>query len=480
MPPSPSALPHARRLDLDVVRGVAIVLALGWHFSRSSSGNVVLDAVQWPGRQFGWAGVDLFFVLSGFLMGQLVLKERVRTGRFDGRRFTARRLLRLWPVLYVFLAVQAFFGSQPLGSYLWQNAFHVQNYVGTSLPHLWSLAVEEHFYLALAVLFPLFARRRGSVRLLVGALLAVLVASLALRGFGVESGVSDVRLQWRTHFRMDALAAGVLLAVVRVHAPSAFDRLLQWRWLWAAATAGGVCLLAQVGNAGPVGDTLGYTIAYLTGAAFLLLLHGAAWVPKAGWLTRPMAALGRYSYGIYIWHLFAAELAIRWLPGLDSGSSGPAAQAVKYTAAVAGGVLATLVVERPLLRLRERFVPAAPRTAEPEPGAAWPRPEARPELAMGEKDGVLYQFRARVSGGSVPPPTTAATASCSAVSATRWVNGPVDTRATPSACSSLTGSDRPGTLITLSFCGPNPSTRALISSAVTTPGTKTTGAPAPR
>src|SRR3954452_15579606 len=199
--------PHtARRLDLDVVRGVAIVLALGWHFSRTSSGNAVLDVVQWPGHRFGWAGVDLFFVLSGFLMGQLVLKERARTGRFDGRRFTARRLLRLWPGLYVFLAVQALVGDESAGTYLWQNALHVQNYTGTSLTHLWSLAVEEHFYLLLAVLFPIFARRRGSVRLLVGVLVAVLVRSLVLRVVGVVHGLDEVQLQWRTHFRMDSLA----------------------------------------------------------------------------------------------------------------------------------------------------------------------------------------------------------------------------------------------------------------------------------
>ena len=185
----------------------------------------MLDALQWPGHTFGWAGVDLFFVLSGFLMGQLVLRERARTGGFDGRRFTARRLLRLWPVLYVFLAVHAVLGTGPVGSYLWQNALHVQNYAGTSLAHLWSLAVEEHFYLLLAVLFPLFARRRFSPRLLVAVLVGVLVASLALRGIGVATGVSEVQLQWRTHFRMDSLAAGVLLAVLRVHTPAAFDRL---------------------------------------------------------------------------------------------------------------------------------------------------------------------------------------------------------------------------------------------------------------
>src|SRR3954470_13712972 len=85
-----------RRLYLDVVRGLAIVLALGWHFSRERSGNAVLDALPWPGHSFGWAGVDLFFVLSGFLLGRLVLTEQARHRRFSGRRLPppVRRQLR--------------------------------------------------------------------------------------------------------------------------------------------------------------------------------------------------------------------------------------------------------------------------------------------------------------------------------------------------------------------------------------------------
>jgi peptidoglycan/LPS O-acetylase OafA/YrhL len=366
----------SRRLDLDVVRGVAILLALGWHFSPASSGNAVLDAVQWPGHVLGWAGVDLFFVLSGFLMGQIVFREQARTGRFDGRRFTLRRLLRLWPMLYVFLAVQAVIGPEPVSSYLWQNALHVQNYAGSSLSHLWSLAVEEHFYLLLAVLFPLFARRRPSVRVLVGVLVGVLVASLVLRGIGTAADMSDVRLQWRTHFRMDSLAAGLLLAVLRVHAPASFERLQRRRWLWAALTATGVAFLAVVGKGGALGNTLGYTVAYVTGASFLLLLHGAAWVPRAGWLSRPLAALGRYSYGIYIWHLFAAQSVLSWLPGLDYHSTTPLAQAVKFGVAIGAGVLATVVVDRPTLRLRDRLLPATTRVE-----AGSPAPERSREPA---------------------------------------------------------------------------------------------------
>jgi len=373
--PHPAGAPSGqRRLDLDVVRGTAILLALGWHFGRTPSGNPVLDGLQLPGHLFGWAGVDLFFVLSGFLMGQLVLRERARTGTFDGRRFTVRRVLKLWPVLYVFLAVHAIVGDEPLSSYLWQNALHVQNYAGTSLKHLWSLAVEEHFYLALAVLFPLFARRRGSVKVLVAALVGVLVTAVALRYVGTVAGVSDTRLQWRTQFRIDSLAAGLLLAVARVHAPAMFARLARQRLLWAVVLGEGVRLLVHVGKDDALGATLGFTIAYATAAAFLLLLHDAAWVTRLRWLTGPVAALGRYSYGIYIWHIFAADLALGWL-GMEYASGTPLAQAVKYGAAIAVGITATVLLERPALRLRDRLVPARPPaqpaspSAEPAPGS---------------------------------------------------------------------------------------------------------------
>jgi peptidoglycan/LPS O-acetylase OafA/YrhL len=356
---------EGRRLDLDVVRGLAIVLALGWHFSGDPTGNVVVDVLTWPGRMFGWAGVDLFFVLSGFLLGRLVLTEQARTGRFNGRRFTARRLLKLWPVLYVFLAVHALAGPESLTSYLWQNALHVQNYAGTSLSHLWSLAVEEHYYLALAILFPLFARRRGSPRTLATILVGILVAALALRIWGATLGVSDVRLQWRTHFRVDSITAGLLLALVSVHWSERFEQLRRHRRLLVGVLVAGIAHLLVVGKQGPLGTTIGFTVAYLTAAALLLLVYRAAWVPRARLISVPMAMLGRYSYGIYIWHIFAASVALELLPG--PAPTGALAQIVEYAAAIAVGVLATLAVEKPVLRLRDRLLPATD-VAAADPG----------------------------------------------------------------------------------------------------------------
>jgi peptidoglycan/LPS O-acetylase OafA/YrhL len=363
---------RTRRLDLDVVRGAAILLALGWHFS-GPTGNVVLDALQWPGKEIGWAGVDLFFVLSGFLMGRLVLGEHRRTGTFDGRRFSLRRILKLWPVLYLFLAVQAVFGSESLRSFLWQNALHVQNIAGTSFAHLWSLAVEEHFYLALALLFPLFVKRGGSLKLFAGILAGVLAAELAFRVAGNWAGVSDVRLQWRTWFHLDGLAAGVLLAVVSVRWPERFQALQHRRRLLLAVLAAGIAVLTVIGKSGPLGTTLGFTVAWMTAAAALLLTYQATWVPRVRWIAAPVAALGRYSYGIYIWHIFAAGTVLGWL-GLDREVSTPFAQAVKYGSAIVVGIAATLLVERPVLRLRDRIWPGT--EAEQRSVSEHPAPSA--------------------------------------------------------------------------------------------------------
>src|SRR3954465_8521914 len=141
--PAAATPSRTRRLDLDVVRGLAIVLALGWHFS-GPTGNAVLDALQWPGAQFGWAGVDLFFVLSGFLMGRLVLGEHRRTGHARGRRFPLRGILKLWPVLSLFLAVPGATGSGALHSYLWQTSLHVQNIAGPYRLYLWVPDIYDH------------------------------------------------------------------------------------------------------------------------------------------------------------------------------------------------------------------------------------------------------------------------------------------------------------------------------------------------
>lgn len=149
-----------RNKDLDIVRGIAVLLAVGWHINGAKSGDIILDALTWPGRTFGWAGVDLFFVLSGFLVGRLILRECLNTGSFDWPRFFVRRALKLWPTLYAFLFLMLFSGVAA-SDFLWQIGLHVQSYIHTSVAtHLWSLAVEEHFYLIIGAFIYFISRKK--------------------------------------------------------------------------------------------------------------------------------------------------------------------------------------------------------------------------------------------------------------------------------------------------------------------------------
>ncbi|MFT4933458.1 MAG: peptidoglycan/LPS O-acetylase OafA/YrhL [Pseudoalteromonas distincta] len=357
------AAPHRERdVSLDVVRGLAIVLAMGWHLN-ASTGVAVIDALAAPGRVIGWAGVDLFFVLSGFLIGRLVLAEVERTGQFDTRRFLLRRAFRLWPVLYLYVAAQFIAGDKPWESFLFQNLFHVQNYWESSLKHLWSLAVEEHFYLILSLVLPLYAARRLAPSTLVWGLLAVLAVTLCLRAAAALAGVEAQDIQWQTHLRADSLASGLLLAIMSVYWPDAFARLQTMRLPLLAVMSAGVAFLWMVPKGTGLASTVGYTIAYITSACALLLVYKAP-IAGAKWpWSKALAWLGIYSYSLYVWHLAGARIGAALLSRF--GVTDPVAiLAVKYAAAILLGVAVSRALEWPVMRLRDRFIPSGSRAID--------------------------------------------------------------------------------------------------------------------
>ncbi|WP_395334612.1 acyltransferase [Novosphingobium sp. BL-8H] len=169
-----------RKVELDFLRGIAILLACGWHFNQTLTGIAPLDWLLTPGRKIGWAGVDLFFVLSGFLIGGLLFSEYENEGGFRPGRFLIRRAFKIWPVLYSFILLQLLIRQHPWQSYFFQCLFHVQNYFPTPLSQLWSLAVEEQFYLAFAILYAAVLAFAGNIRpmpwLLAGLMVLVLLA----------------------------------------------------------------------------------------------------------------------------------------------------------------------------------------------------------------------------------------------------------------------------------------------------------------
>jgi peptidoglycan/LPS O-acetylase OafA/YrhL len=350
-----------REIELDFIRGVAILLVLVFHYRTHNLliTSEVLNRIE----GFGWVGVDIFFVLSGFLVGGLMMKEWSRTGSVDSIRFLKRRAFKIWPGYYAFLLVATLFHVRPLNSFLWQNLLNIQNYFPSSLSHTWSLAVEEQFYLGLAAITALWtARRWRPVTLLSGCILiAVLIealrAVLAMGGHPVY---------FYTHTRLDALLLGVALAALRTFWPHWFEALQRQRTLLLAIFAIGLWRLYVDRDAYPEPDMMSspflITFVDYASAAFLLLLYHPG--GKHGWLYRLVARMGVFSYGIYLWHV-SVERPVNWaVAHVPHPLAAVTSTLLPYALAIPLGVVATRLIELPFLRLRQRLVPS--RTPEPQ------------------------------------------------------------------------------------------------------------------
>ena len=351
---------HARRTDLDVVRGFAIILAMGWHLNGTLTGVRAFDLLLYPGHYFGWVGVDIFFVLSGFLVGGMILRELDQTGNFNYGRFYVRRLWRLWPALYVFILVMLIVGHMGLADG-WKIAAHVQNYFEPKMAHhLWSLAVEEHFYVLFSLLLPaisLFGVRGHRVA---AVLLLIMISCFALRCLALTLGVTADQIFAQTQYRLDGLACGVLIAHIALFRPKQFAALTRLKGLWVVVSLATLTGLLIYGKATLVGSTIGLTASYIFGAAFLMLTY-ASGVERWAWpAAMGLAFLGRNAYTLYLFHVPVFKIVTRALVSKSStGIEKVETIMLCYLASVVVAWLVSLLVERPFIRLREWLSPRA-------------------------------------------------------------------------------------------------------------------------
>lgn len=341
-------LPTFRReIELDFIRGLAILMVLDFH----APVRWLSRPLAWLGfPNFGWAGVDVFFVLSGFLVGGLLVKEWRVKGRIDSRRFLVRRGFKIWPQYYVFLAIMLLTRHRTLHD-LWGNLLNIQNYVG-GVPHTWSLAVEEHAYLFLVLCLALAAWARLQVRTLAigfGALsLAVVLGRLLL----IEHGYQVVN---RTHTRIEGILYGVLLAMLYHYRPEIFRRLQAHWWLWLGALLAAVAFF-RFQTASPWSVSFGWDAADLLGIALLMLLYrpGPSGRPAA---YRLIAWIGVYSYGIYLWHVSVIAPAVAVAAHLPQRLAPVWLAMAPILGGIGLGALFTKLVELPALKLRDRLYP---------------------------------------------------------------------------------------------------------------------------
>ena len=362
-------------VPLDGLRGLAILLVLLLHFTTDMeiASGTAAAAVR-SVFQIGWMGVDLFFVLSGFLITGILADNKGSGSYFS--TFYARRALRILPVY--FLAVFAAFHLLPrvfqgfdTGGLRTEAAFwlFLQNFIGLpdqlgrTVGHFWSLAIEEQFYLMWPLVVflttPRVARRI--------ALLTVILSPFA-RYVAIVAGVDGASIYHFTPFRLDGLATGAFIALTMrdPDARAGLDKLSKFAGLAALAVA--AVLYGPVHIPDPLSFRLDFTIGFSSlcigfGALLTRVVLAGPDSPLSRVLSwRALVTLGTYSYAMYLIHVpllrVVSKLAVppQWPPS----QQWPMLWVLGYTAVL--GVLTLLVamiswqlVEKRFLALKRHF-----------------------------------------------------------------------------------------------------------------------------
>jgi peptidoglycan/LPS O-acetylase OafA/YrhL len=363
-----------RRLPgLDLLRAVAILSVICTHAWIAGGMGYGFGWIE----EYGWMGVDLFFVLSGYLIGRQVLGEFKREGRLDLRAFYRRRAYRILPAYLVVVALYFCFPAlreiqaiQPLWQFLTFTMNLLVNQNGAhAFSSAWSLCVEEHFYLIFPLAVIALAPRSNRWRL-IALFLGIVAFGIAWRGYAWwqsaalatdGSGAWDMDgrrymelVYYPSYARLDGLLAGVAIAVLSVYRPALWGRAQQHAN--AIGLAGAVAVWA---SAWVFQDTL--TLAACA-VGFPLLSLGLALIVISA--TSPTSLLSRIrlpgaawiattSYSIYLTHKAVLSLAYRHLPA-SLAHQGLLTFGICLVAAIAAAAGLHYLVERPFLLLRDR------------------------------------------------------------------------------------------------------------------------------
>lgn len=368
--------PIKRANGLDTLRAVAIVLVFMYHYMVFVSRETTFGWLS----TVGWVGVDLFFVLSGYLIANHIFSGLVKGRRFSVAAFYARRALRTLPVFWVVLALYFLFPTIMGGRTpppLWTFLTFTQNInlqPGTAFSHAWSLCIEEQFYLVLPMVLLAGLRLRGTVAQGWCLLLALLAVGIVARGllwrqYGLESGGKlagyHPHIYYSTLCRFDEFLPGVAVAMLKNFHVPLWTRMTRYgqRWL-AAGVAVTLIMLTLVLNAYYIEDygygffmtTFGYS---LMAGAFAVLVVAA--LSPTSWLYRVRTPgaypLALWSYSIYLSHKAVAFVVQQQLQ--PASPSSLLLLALVTTASLVAGWLLYRFVETPFMSLRERQFPSS-------------------------------------------------------------------------------------------------------------------------
>ncbi len=354
-----------RAIGPDILRGLAILLVAAYHINNNSLPDAFATYVQ----PFGWMGVDIFFVLSGYLIGTELLKP-VRAGDTpDLRVFYLKRCLRILPVFWVVLAVYAAFPALREGPTMapaWRFLTFTLNFgldirTMRTFSNAWSLCVEEHFYLILPVLVLLLHRLRRPwlpAALFVGVIGGGMILRhslwLAWQAQGGHTVDFMKMLYYPSYTRFDGLAMGVAMAGLRLFHRDGWDRFARPGLTLPIGLLGMGVAVYMVKRDGFILTELGSVVLYPTfalGAAFVLaaVLELESKIQWARWSG--LGFIAAISYSFYLSQKMVYHAADMWLP--QAWMHGWTAVAIYYGSAIAVATGLYLVIERPVLKLRK-------------------------------------------------------------------------------------------------------------------------------
>jgi peptidoglycan/LPS O-acetylase OafA/YrhL len=374
-----------RLVGLDVMRFIAVMMVLYAHASmftetrRFFNGKIGLlyDAL-YQLRVGCWVAIDLFFVLSGFLISGLLFQELAKTGNVSVGRFLVRRGFKIYPVFWVMLLATVV-GNLLTGypaelKKLCVELLFVQNYAIGPWPSFvpsywgitWSLGVEEHFYFMMAGLVWLLKRNCGpkwSVKihalpkLFVCVAIGCIVARIITCAFVPYDAKHKFLFQYATHVRMDALFFGVLLSYYWHNRWSAEykNSLMNKRWLFVLGALG--LLSTAIYRDELWFNLVGYVCTYV-GSAYLLVSLLSLDRKAPNLCVRAMAWLGRHSYSVYLWHVMSGYWLLPYITLKGHNMTCWTTNLfIYFVMCWTVGTVMSVAVEFPMLRVRDRFFP---------------------------------------------------------------------------------------------------------------------------
>ena len=359
--------PSPRLNGLDHLRALAITLVFFYHYRMFAHPAWIDDAFG-----FGWTGVDLFFVLSGYLISSQLFNEINKTGTLHKRSFFTKRFFRIIPpflvVLCIYFAIPSFREREALPP-VWKFLTFTQNFGldvihrGT-FSHAWSLCIEEQFYLLLPFLLLLFYRNGKWPRakyMIPLLLLAVLLLRLLSWYLLIEphDGEDDFWLRWYkyiyypTYTRLDGLLIGVGIAAVMQYRPLWKKRLHavgNW-WLAAAAAIITVAYFICEDQFSFEASVFGFLLVAIgCGLLVLAAIAERSFLNRStSFITGQLAAL---SYSIYLSHKGVIHVTQLWIDKMGWDAKGHTSMLICIISCIAAGLLFRYLVERPALKLR--------------------------------------------------------------------------------------------------------------------------------